>query len=174
MRQRCIFPIRIEAGVEHAIDLHKAIEIEAPPETVFDIWTKYENFPHFMSHVLEVRDLGGQRSHWVVKGLADARIEWDAVLTECTRPTALAWRSEPGAAVEHNGAVHFEPSARGTRVTVRMAYRPPALGHGLAIFFGNDPKQELDEDLMRMKNFIESSIRPHDAAQPAAPGQLLH
>ncbi|MGH8808449.1 MAG: BON domain-containing protein, partial [Noviherbaspirillum sp.] len=49
-----------------AIELHKTIHIAASPETVFDFWSKYENFPHFMSHVREARDLGGGRSHWIV------------------------------------------------------------------------------------------------------------
>jgi uncharacterized membrane protein len=160
-----------------AIELHKVIEIQAPPEAVFDVWANYANFPHFMSHVLEVRDLGQQRSHWVVKGLAGAQIEWDAILTESTRPTTLAWKSEPGAAVDHAGSIRFEPSRNGTRVIVRMSYHPPAgaVGHGIAVLFSSDPKRELDDDLMRMKNFIESGIPSHDAAKPGSvPTQLLH
>jgi hypothetical protein len=30
--------------------------------------------------------------------------------------------------------------------------------------FGVDPKQEMDDDLMRMKSFIETGVAPHDAA----------
>ncbi len=159
------------------IDLQKSIEIQASPETVFDAWEKYENFPHFMSHVLTVYDLGDGRSHWIVHGPAGTRLDWNAVLTEHTRPLALAWESEPGAAIEHTGTVRFEPSEHGTRVTVRMSYRPPAgaFGHFLAVLLGSDPKRKLDDDLMRMKSFIESGIVPHDAAKPQpAAGQLLH
>lgn len=151
-----------------AIDLQKSIEIMAPPETVFDAWTRYENFPYFMAHVLEVRDLGEQRSHWVVRGAMGARIEWNACLTETLRPTLLAWKSEPGSVVEHAGIVRFEATESGTRVHVRLSYNPPAgaLGHGVAVLLGSDPKQELDDDLMRMKSFIETGVLPHDAARP--------
>ena len=47
-----------------------------------------------------------------------------------------------------------------------MRYLPPAgvLGHAVATLFGSDPKQEMDDDLMRMKTFIETDNPPHDAA----------
>jgi uncharacterized membrane protein len=65
--------------------------------------------------------------------------------------------------------VHFEPSGSGTRVTVHMEYSPPAgaLGHALASLFNGNPKRQMDEDLMRMKEFIETGVPPHDAAQPS-------
>ena len=150
-----------------AVDLQKTIEILASPQEVWDAWANYENFPHFMSHVLEVRDLGDLRSHWVVQGPMGARIEWNACLTECKRPSVIAWKSEPGAVVEHSGIVRFEPTENGTRVNVRLSYNPPAgaLGHGVAVLLGSDPKREMDDDLMRMKSFIETGILPRDAAQ---------
>ena len=159
------------------IDIEKSIEIRAAPETVFDVWSKHENFPQFMAHVVEVRDLGQRRSHWVVRGPAGRHIEWDSVLTESSRPQALAWRSEPGTLVQHSGSVRLEPTTDGTRATVRMTYTPPAgfLGQGLATLFGSDPAQVLEDDLLRMKDFIENGVPPHEGA-PAVEGarQILH
>lgn len=153
---------------ERVIDLQKSIYIQASPETVFDEWSRYENFPHFMSNVQDVRDLGNGRSHWIVSGPAGTRIEWDASMTESVRPQRLAWNSEPNASVQHSGTVHFEPSGDGTRVTVQMLYSPPAgkLGHAFASLFNGNPKRQMEEDLMRMKSYIESGLPPHDAAQP--------
>ena len=97
------------------------------------------------------------------------RLQWIASLTESIRPSVLAWKTDPGAAVEHSGLVRFEPADNGgTRVHVRLSYNPPAgmLGHGVAVLLGTDPKQELDDDLMLMKSFIETGIVPHDAAKP--------
>lgn len=159
------------------IDVHKTIEIKASPETVFDIWTRYENFPHFMSHVIEVRDLGQQRSHWIVRGPANTRLEWDSVLIESSRPTTLAWKSEPGAEIENSGSVYLEPYNGGTRATVQMSYCPPAgdVGKSVATLLGSDPEQELEDDLVRMKNFIESGVPPRDASQAASTqGKILH
>jgi uncharacterized membrane protein len=45
---------------------------------------------------------------------------------------------------------------------IRMTYNPPggAFGHVIAKLFGADPKTELDEDLMRLKSFLETGIEP--------------
>jgi uncharacterized membrane protein len=54
--------------------------------------------------------------------------------------------------------VRFEPCEGGTRVVVRMAY-PAAL-------LGRDPKRRIDDDLMRMKQYVENGAAPHDAPVP--------
>jgi uncharacterized membrane protein len=160
------------AGGRRAIDIEKTIHIAAPRERVFDEWSRIENFPHFMSMVEEVRRLDDTHSHWVVRGPAGTRLQWDSVITENVRPQVLAWRSEPGAPVQHEGIVRFDDDGNGgTRVAVRMSYSPlgGAIGHGAATLFGTDPKHRLDDDLMRMKSFIETGRQPHDAARRTAP-----
>lgn len=155
-------------------DAQRTIEIAAPPETVFDVWSHYENFPHFMSHVIDVRDLGQHRSHWIVQGPGGAEVEFDAELTASERPSRLAWQTLPGAAVESEGLVVLEPSGDGTRATVRMAWRPPAgsAGKGLAVLTGVDPESALEDDLRRMKQFIERGLpaRAGGAGTGAAAG----
>ena len=45
----------------------------------------------------------------------------------------------------------------------------------MATLFRQNPKQQLDDDLMRMKMFIETRVPPRDAAQPeATQGQVFH
>jgi uncharacterized membrane protein len=167
----------VESGKEKRVTVQKSIEIKASPETVFDIWSKYENFPQFMSYVEEVRDLGDKRSHWSVKGPLGISYEWESVLTEMQRPSLLAWKSEPDAEIENSGSVRLEPSNGGTRVTVELSYSVPGgvLGDALATMMGRHPEQELENDLNRMKEFIESSASPADNSPPAgAEGQVLH
>jgi uncharacterized membrane protein len=67
-----------------AIDVQKTINLNAPVERVFRLWTNYQNFPHFMSDVRDVKDLGDGRSHWTVAGPAGTSVEWDAVITSFT------------------------------------------------------------------------------------------
>ncbi|RZI42873.1 polyketide cyclase [Herbaspirillum sp. HC18] len=173
------------AGSRRPIAVKKTIHIAAAPEQVFNTWSRYENFPHFMSHVQAVRDLGDGRSHWVVKGPAGALVEWESQVTESRPGELLAWSSIPNSTVQTSGRVHFEPDGDGTRVTVHMSYTPPAgvMGHAAASLFAADPKQQMDEDLMRMKAFIETGRAPHDAARPLQqttqgtaqqPGATLH
>jgi uncharacterized membrane protein len=163
-------------STDQTIDFSKSIHIDAAPDEVYDLWSNYENFPQFMSHVVEVRDLGRGRSHWVVRGPGGSEYAWNSVLTEQDRPHRLAWRSEAGADIPQSGAIQFEPHRGGTRVTVRMSYTPPAgvLGHGLASLLGSDPKAQMDDDLARMKAFIERGAVPRDAARPRSGSRWLH
>lgn len=168
------------ASPAHPVVIEKTIRIDAAPDQVFDMFAHYENFPRFMSNVIEVRDLGEHRSHWVVRGPAGTQFQWNAVLTEHARPRRLAWESEPGAEVRQTGSILFEPVRNGTRVTVHMSYRPPAgaVGHAIASLLGSDPKRQLDEDLARMKSLVERGTTvAHGAGQRAHGGterEFLH
>lgn len=146
----------------HPVQYEKSVRIDAAPEQVYDMFANYENFPRFLSNVVEVRDLGNRRSHWIVKGPAGTHFSWNAVLTEHSRPRRLAWESEPGAEVVQSGSITFEPLRSGTRVTVRMAYTPPAgmVGNALASLLGSDPKRQMDDDLARMKSLVERGAIP--------------
>jgi len=161
--------VGIGAG-RRAVDMQKDININAPLDQVFDFFSNYQNFPHFMSRVRDVRNLGNGRSRWVVAGPAGIQAKWDAVVT-CKEPNkVLAWRSVPGSMVENAGIIRFEPNEKGgTRVNIKLSYNPPggALGHLAAMLFGADAKSELDADLMRVKTMIETGHPAHDAAQPA-------
>lgn len=164
-------PIDRLVGVRRpAMDLQKCIDIAAPVELVFETFAQPERFPEFMKHVREVHVRGDGTSQWVVEGPMGATISWEAVTTRLEPNRLIAWRTLPGSAVEHAGLLRFEPTADGTRVLVTMNYTPPAgaLGHAVARLFGADPKSELNHDLMRMKVFLETGRRAHDAAAASA------
>lgn len=168
---------QLVGGRHRVVDVRRTIHIDASPEKVYELWNNYQNFPHFMSSVVEVRDLGNRRSHWVVRGPAGTEFQFDSVLTEQSRPRRLAWRSEPGAEIEQSGSVEFQPSRGGTRVTVRMSYVPPAgaIGHGLAAMIGSDPEHRMEQDLARMKAVIERGAIPSSAAREGSShGRFLH
>lgn len=150
------------------VAVQKTITIDAPVGEVYAFWSWYENFPRFMSRVLNVSaDGDGKRSHWRVAGPAGIPVDFDAELTCAVPNQMLAWCTEPGAIVAHSGVAQFDrvDDSR-TRVHVRMAYDPPAgwLGHAVASAFGVDPKHSMDADLARMKTMIETGHAPHDAA----------
>ena len=163
-------------GAASFVEVENAIHIDASPKEVFDAWSEVENFPRFMSHVTEVRDLGHRRSHWAVRGPGGLEYAWNAVMTEQSRPERLSWRSEPGSEIEQEGSVTFESSKGGTRVTVKMRYAPPAgaLGHGIARMLGADPQRQMDDDLARMKEFIERGGSRYTSHQEAPRHTPLH
>jgi uncharacterized membrane protein len=165
----------------HGILVEKSIVVDAPVERVFAYWRDLENLPNWMSHVREVRSLGGDRYHWVVDGPAGAPVEWDAELLNYAENREMTWHSVGDSQVEHVGRVRFEEAPEGgTRIHVQMRYTPPGgiVGHGVAKVFGTDPKSEMDDDLARMKAAIETGNPPPDAGAwregAAPPSQARH
>ena len=148
------------------IQIEKYVHVDAPVEEVFAYWRNLENFPQWMSHVREVRYVGGDRFHWVVDGPAGVPVEWDAELLNVSENREMTWRSVEGSQVYHVGRVRFEPQGGGTRVHVQLRYNPPGgvIGHVVAKAFGSDPKSEMDEDLNRLKNLIETGKLPRNSA----------
>ena len=140
------------------VQLHKTMSVQAPVETVFRFWSNFSNFPRFMSHLVEVRDLGNNRSHWVATGPGGMLVAWDARMTSLVKNELLEWESEPGSEIRHRGSVRME-SENGdrTRISLRMCYKPPAgyLGHTVASLLGVNPKHQIDNDLVRMKSLLE-------------------
>jgi uncharacterized membrane protein len=160
-------PIDRLVGVRRpSMELQKCIDVTAPIEQVFETFSQLERFPELMKHVRQVRVRGDGTSQWVVEGPAGGTVSWEAVTTRHEPNRLIAWRTLPGSAVEHAGLLRFEPTEGGTRVFVTMSYTPPAgaLGHAVARLFGADPKSELNDDLMRIKVFLETGRRAHDAA----------
>jgi uncharacterized membrane protein len=155
-------------GGRSAVTIDKSINVDAEPGVLYALWSNFENFPQFMSNVLEVRNSGNGVSHWKVLGPAGVPIEWDSVVTRDIPGEMIAWKSVEGATVPNAGYVIFEPNDDGTtEVTVRISYNPPAgaIGHAIAKAFGADPKSEMDADLMRMKAMLETGKAPHDSAR---------
>ncbi|MFW6078454.1 MAG: SRPBCC family protein [Gemmatimonadota bacterium] len=147
----------IRAG-RRAIEVQKSINIDAPVDRVFDLWSRPDTFPCFMEHIEEVRPIDQGRSHWVAVGPAGIRVSWDAEITERVPDERIAWRSLPGSTVGTAGWIRFQPNERGgTRVDVHLVYNPPggAVGHAIARFFGADPKRAMDADLVRLKGLLE-------------------
>jgi uncharacterized membrane protein len=161
----------------HGIAVRKTITINAPVGKVFELWSRHENFPRFMSRVREVKDLGNGRYHWTVAGPAGIPIEWEAVITKLEPDRLIAWQSAPGSMIEQQGTVRFRSEGDDkTVVDVRLSYYPPAgaVGHAIASLFGADPKSEMDDDLLRMKSFIETGHQPHDASERQMRGASVH
>jgi uncharacterized membrane protein len=163
-------PVKRVFGVgrgRQAVDLQKEMWIDAPIDEVYEFWNNPQNFPRFMTHVKDVRDLGDGRYHWKVEGPGSVPFEWDAEITQQIPNEVIAWRSLPGALVRSSGIVRFEPQEDGTRIIIRMQYTPPAgrLGHMFAKLLGSDPKQQMDDDLARFKSLLEDGKTTGDRGQ---------
>ncbi len=143
------------------IRVHKAITINRPVDQVYGFWRDFQNLPRFMRHLESVQIMGdGKRSHWRAKAPAGQSVEWDAEIVEDNPNSRISWRSIEGSNVDNSGSVEFEtaPGNRGTIVRVELQYDPPggALGAIVAKMFGEEPGQQLDDDLRAFKQIMET------------------
>jgi uncharacterized membrane protein len=126
-----------------------------------------------MHNVVSVSE-DGRRSRWVVKA-PGGTVSWDAELTEQRPAKRLAWRTLEGADVRHRGSVRFKPAMQGigTEVFVTLEWDPPAgaLGAGVAKILGDDPGQQLKEDLWRFKQLMETGHVPTTQGQSCGHAQ---
>ncbi|KQS51544.1 MULTISPECIES: SRPBCC family protein [unclassified Sphingomonas] len=137
----------------------RAVTINRPVDEVFAYFRDFANLPTFMENVERIDILSDTRSHWVVKAPAGKTVEWDAVVTEETQDSVIAWTSEPGADVANSGRVEFrDAGARGTVVTATIAYDPPGgvIGKLIAKMFQREPAIQARRDLRRFKQLMET------------------
>jgi uncharacterized membrane protein len=161
---------------EKGIKVKKAITIGKPAEELYNFWRRFENLPKFMQHLESVTEQDGGKSHWVAKAPFGKTVQWDAQIINETPNELIAWKSLPGADVESAGSVTFKPGpqGRGTEVHVSLSYQPPAgqIGAAVAKLFGEEPNQQVDNDLRHFKNLMETGSLPTTDGQSAGKRSL--
>jgi uncharacterized membrane protein len=169
----------VSVRAERGIRVERSVTINRPPEELYRFWRNFENLPRFMNHLEEVRVDGPTRSHWVAKAPAGMSVEWDAEVYNEKENEFVAWRTLEGADVASAGSVHFEkaPGDRGTVVRVTLLYDPPGgrLGAAIARLFGENPDQQIADDLRRFRQLMETgevtTTEGQSSGRSAASGQ---
>jgi uncharacterized membrane protein len=142
------------------MELTATTTVLRPVEEVYAFWQDLARLPTFMAHLDDVRTTGPRTSHWSASAPFGQLVEWDAVITADEPILRIAWASVEGADVDNSGEVRLVPAPghRGTEVHVTIRYDMPAgpLGKALARFFGEEPSQQLDDDLRRFKQVMET------------------
>jgi uncharacterized membrane protein len=142
--------------VEHSMLIHKRAA------QLFRYWRDLENLPKFMEHLESVALREEGISHWVARGPAGMKFEWDAHIINEVEDKLIAWQSLKGADVATAGSVTFDESDAGTVVHVHLQYSPPGgkLGAAIAYAFGEEPNLQVQEDLRRFKWLMETGAIP--------------
>jgi uncharacterized membrane protein len=146
-------------GGPRGVHVYKVMTINRPIDAVYRYWRDLSNLPAAMRHLESVTLLGAGRSHWVAKGPAGMRVEWDAEIINEEENRVIGWRSLEHADVVSAGSVNFRDAPDGaTEITVKLQYEPPAgrVGALIAKLFGEEPSQQIEEDLRRLKTILEA------------------
>ena len=149
-----------ELTEEEAMHARATTTINLEVDRAYRYWRDLENLPVFMDHLQSVKTTDGRRSHWIAHGPAGTTVEWDAEIVEDVPGELISWRSLEGADVTNTGSVHFVPApkGRGTEVTVEMDYETPGgkIGSAVAKLLGEEPSQQVKDDLRRFKQVLET------------------
>ena len=149
-----------EADAKVPRHIKASIAVNLPPDGLYRYWRDLQNFPRLMPYVESVQPLGDDCYHWVAKGPAGKRIEWDSEVIDDKPNERLAWRSMEGSDVFNAGSVRFDsaPVGRGTYVTVELLYQSPpgSIATTVARLFGKEADHEVRADLRAFKTLMET------------------
>lgn len=160
----------LQSWLSGKVEVKKAVTINKSQSELFAFWRNFENLPMFMNHLESVIVIDNTRSHWKATAPLGYAVEWQAEITEEILNEKIAWRSMEGADIPNSGAVEFRPTAnRGTEVIVHINYEAPAgkIGSFAAKIFGEEPNQQVAEDLRRFKSLMEAGLIMKVEGQPS-------
>ncbi|HEX8324969.1 MAG TPA: SRPBCC family protein [Tepidisphaeraceae bacterium] len=163
-------PASPHAYFDHGIHVKAAITVNKSPQELYDFWRKFDNLPKFMDHLISVTVHDDKKSKWVAKGPMGTEVKWEAEIINDVPGELIAWRSLAGAQVDNAGSVRFipGPADRGTEVRVNLDYIPPGrqVGKWVAKLFGEEPTQQIHQDLRKFKQLMETGEVTTTAGQP--------
>ena len=135
----------------------KSIIVGAGVSEVFEAWSNFENFPHFMKHVKSVEKRPDGSTHWVAEGPMGKSVEWDAETTMFEANKRIAWHSRDDSKIKTSGQVTFVELGNGqTQVNLTIQWVVPRSkgGETLAGLLA-DPEKRVEEDLYNFKSYVE-------------------
>lgn len=163
----------IEAtGADKTIRVEKTVTIQnKSPEELYRFWRDFKNLPAFMKHLQSVTLIDDKRSHWIANAPLDTKVEWDAEIITERENQLITWASVEGADVDNSGMVRFKstPHGRGTEVKVVIEYSPLGgeLTAAIAKVFGEEPEQQISDELGRFKMLMEAGEIATTEGQPS-------
>lgn len=132
----------------------ETVDVNVPVTVAYNQWTRFEEFPKFLSFVESVTQVTDTLTEWTVK-VGGVEREFEARITEQHPDERVAWNST-GGQVDHAGVVTFHKlSANETRVTVQLDWEATGLLEKAGAALGIDD-HAIKKDLTNFKKFIEA------------------
>jgi uncharacterized membrane protein len=177
----CAQQLEETANGQNTTSLVRTIIVDKPAEEAYQFWHDFQNLPRFMTYLESVRYTGDRRTHWIAKGPAGMRIEWDSETVADEANRLIAWRSVSNSIFEHSGRVQFDsaPGARGTLVRVEVSFSSKRGAALLRKMARMELGRRLNNDLRKFKQLLEigeitqSDASVHPGMHPAQP-QPVH
>jgi len=165
-------PQSVSVPHEQGEHLVAVMTVNRPVEELYSIWRNFQNLPSIMSYLDKVEITNDTHSRWTVKSPIGTPVSWDAEIINEVKNEVIGWRSLQNAQVANAGSVRFRPApyGQGTEIRVTLEYVAPGqkLGVAVANWLGQNPEQQLQDDLERFKMYIEKGEFKPAPTQPAS------
>lgn len=146
--------------------VEETVVVNLPVTTVYNQWTQFEEFPHFMGGVKQITQLGDDRMEWVAE-IGGIRRQWEARVVEQVPDRKVSWAATEGAT--NAGTVSFEDLGGTTRINLVLEYEPEGLVEKVGDKL-NVVENQAKKDLQNFKEFIESESYATGAWRGTVPG----
>ncbi|MGX1274282.1 SRPBCC family protein [Streptomyces phaeoluteigriseus] len=131
----------------------ETVEVAVPVHTAYNQWTQFEEFPHFMEGVEEVRQVDDRHNHWTTK-IGGTRREFDTEIVDQLADERITWRTTSGD-TKQKGTVRFERvDDTHTRVELVMDVEPGGVVDKVADVLGTIDRR-VKGDMKRFKEYVE-------------------
>jgi uncharacterized protein YndB with AHSA1/START domain len=150
-----------------ATKVEETVVVNLPVTTVYNQWTQFEEFPHFMGGIKQITQLSDDRLEWVAE-IGGIRRQWEARILEQVPDRKVSWAATEGAT--NAGTVSFEDLGGTTRVNLVLEYEPEGLVEKVGDKL-NVVENQAKSDLQKFKTFIESESYSTGAWRGTVAGQ---
>src|SRR4051794_31062971 len=124
-------------------EVRRSITVDRPAPELYAIWRDPERLGGLLHGLLEVTSLGGDRSHWVMRGQLGTSTEWDAAVGVDIPSEVVEWQSIETDGPKRELRIQFSsaPGNQGTEAALSLRFDPPGgvIGEALAKLFAVAP-----------------------------------
>ena len=133
--------------------VEESVEVDVPLSAVYNQWTQFQEFPHFMDGVESIEQRTPTLTHWVTK-VDGVRREFDAEVTEQVPDERVAWTTVGGDVRQAGVVTVHRLSETRTKVMLQLDHDPQGLVETVGDKLGF-VRRQAKSDLERFKKFIE-------------------
>ena len=132
----------------------ETVDVAVPIDVAYNAWTRFEDFPQFLSNVMFVTQVSDTLTVWKVK-VGGVERAFEAQITEQHPDERIAWNTT-GGQVDHAGVITFHRLSPGhTRLTVQLDWEATGLLEHLGAVLGID-NRAIKHGLRNFKDYVES------------------
>lgn len=143
--------------VDQIAPVNASIDVAVPIEVAYGAWSKFEEWPEFMSAIEGVEQIDPTTVSMSTRVWGQSR-EFEARIEEQEPDRRIEWQTRSG--TRHNGVVTFHKLARNlTRIEVTLEVGPRGLIERAGHLFGLD-ERAIKDDLRRFKAHVELLHEP--------------